>query len=91
MIPGIQKKVAEQINMLPENEAIKEQVNSLLDTKLVGQFVEKEDLDSFKDYVGEHIDTWPTNEEVNEMIDDALDYIPSADYIHSKIDEIKEQ
>lgn len=90
MIPGIQKKVAEQINMLPENEAIKEQVNSLLDTKLVGQFVEKEDLDSFKDYVGEHIDTWPTNEEVNEMIDDALDYIPSADYIHSKIDEIKE-
>ena len=26
-----------------------------------------------------------------QMIDDAIDYIPSADYIHSKIDEIKEQ
>jgi len=90
MIPGIQKKVADQINMLPENDAIKEKVNSFLDTEFVGTFVADDDLDYVKSAVGEHIDSWPSNAEVNEMIDDALDNIPSADYIHSKIDEVKE-
>ena len=91
MVPGIQKKIAEQVDMIPPRDSIKEKVHSFLDTEFLGTFVSDDDIESAKEMVSSHIDSLPSNDEINDMIDDAVDYIPSADYINSKIDEIAEQ
>ena len=85
-VPGIQKKIVEQVNNIPPKEDIKERVNSLLEN-----LPENDGTSMFKETVNTHIDNLPSNSEINEMIDAAVDQIPSADYINEKLDEFVDQ
>ena len=85
-VPGIQKKIVEQVNNIPPKEDIKERVNSLLEN-----LPENDGTSMFKETVNTHIDNLPSNSEINEMIDAAVDQIPSSDYINEKLDEFVDQ
>ena len=85
----IEKEILENIRQLPENEDIKENIEPLLEALAI--FEEAEAVNDIRNLVVNHVENIPSNEEVVALVQQAFDYIPPANYINSKLDELVAQ
>ena len=85
-LPGIKKKISENIAKLPSSETIKENAQTIFDV-----LPEHDVVDNIKSTFEEHIDQLPSNDYIDEKIQIALNNIPSADIVNSKVDDFVDQ
>ena len=81
-LPGIKKKISENIAKLPSSETIKENVQIIFDI-LPEQDVVADIKSTFED----HVDQLPSKDYIDDTIEMALHSIPSADIVNSKVDD----
>ena len=81
-LPGIRKKISENIAKLPSSETIKENVQTIFDV-----LPEHDVIANIKSTFEEHVDLLPSNDYIDEKIQTALNSIPSADIVNSKVDD----
>ena len=85
-LPGIKKKISENIAKLPSSETIKENVQTIFDV-----LPEHDIVANIKSTFEEHVDQLPSNDYIDDKIQMALNNIPSADMVNSKVDDFVDQ
>merc|ERR1711953_751992 len=76
--------VQDNFQMLVEAiPAIKGNITNILD-----KIPDHDYVDAVEDHLGEQIDMIPSNDDLLDSLDSALENIPEDDYFHSKVDEL---
>ena len=89
-LPGIKRKISENIAKLPSSKAIKEDVQSIFDIlpwHLKNNNVVADIQSTFED----HLDQLPSKDYIDDKIEMALNSIPSADIVNSMVDAFVDQ
>ena len=88
-LPGIREQISENIDMLPTKDDIKDNVEPLLEA--LGVFTEVDVVEDIRSKIEDHVDSLPSKDYIDENIQMALDTIPSADYVNSRVDYFVDQ
>ena len=85
-LPGIKKKISENIARLPSSEVIKANVQTIFDI-----LPEHDVVANIKSTFEDHADQLRSIDYIYENIQIALNSIPSADIVNSKVDDFVDQ
>merc|ERR1712038_371374 len=83
-VPELKDMIAEKLANAPQKEDIKDQVNNFLDDL---ELPESEGVDMFRETLNEHIDMFPDNSEMMDMINEVVDQIPTDEEFNDNMDE----
>ena len=88
-LPGIREQISDNIDMLPSKDDIKDNVEPFLEA--LGVFADGDVVDDLRSRIENHVDSLPSKDYIDENFQMALDNIPSADYVNTKVDEFVDQ